>query len=333
MPSERTPEPVSTAPASTSAADKGPLARKGHLITPGMRRRAGQVLRMCGFLATLTVIGVFAEYQHVSGQVGEELVSLGDRLMDYEGASSRDETREVVFNGQSMLFSTGRTDDGFASVLEHFETVCAGHDGGLTERYEAAQPRGRDAGHSPVFRYDTEHSGVVACLDFGATDVSVTELGERVRRYGETHDLHDLGDLRYVYAERNEANTSTHFVTFWTDGSFRMDAIFPEDGDGGGEDLADVARPPGARRTISATETGTNDTVVQYVGSTMTEWELEGFYEHELAASGWAVQDLPEQASPTGIRVVAARRDNSELYVTLDTDARGRGQATIVLGQ
>ncbi len=325
MPSERAP---------VSIPSRGPLARKGRLVPPGFRHRAGQVLRVCGFLAVLTTIGVFAEYQHVSGQVGEQLVSLGDRLMDYEGATSRDETREVVFNGQSLLFSTGRAGDPVSTVLDHFETACAGHDGGLTERYEAARTaQGRAEGHSPVFRYDADNAGVVACLDFGADDVSVTELGERVRQYGQSHDLHDLGDLRYVYAEGNDTNTSTHFVTFWTAGSFRMDAIFPDDGDGGGSDLPDVARPPGSRRTISATETGTNDTVVQYVGSEMTEWELESFYQHQLAASGWAVQDLPEEAEVPGVRVVAARRDDSELYVTLDTDLRGRGQATIVLGQ
>lgn len=332
MTTERAPESVSKTESSTPA-KPGPMAKKGGLVTAGMRRRAGQVLRMCGFLTALAVIGGFAGYQRVSGQVGEQLVSLGDRLMDYEGATSRDETREVQFNGQSLRFSTGHTDDGFGAVLDHFEVVCQDHDGHLSERYEAAHPTGSDAGHSPVFRYDTESAGVVACLDLGADDVGVLELGERVRRYGETHDLHDLGDLRYVYAERNRADTATHFVTFWTDGTFDMDAIFPEDGDGGGSDIADVARPPGARRTISATETGTNDTVVQYIGSSMTEWELESFYQHELASAGWAVQDLPEEASPSGIRVVAARRENSELYVTLDTDARGLGQATIVLGQ
>ena len=314
--------------------EKGPLAKKGALVTPGMRTRFAQVLRVSGFVALLLVIGGFAEYQHVSGQVGEQLVSLGDRLMDYEGATSSDETREVVFNGQSLRFSTGRAPDAFTAVLDHFASVCGQHDGGLTERYEAAHPqRARQRGHSPVFRYDSENAGVVACLDLGEGDVSMTELGQRVQRYGETHDLHDLGDLRYVYAEGNEANDSTHFVTFWTDGTFHVDAIFPEDGDGGGSDLADVARPPGARRTISATETGTNDTVVQYVGSSMTEWELEAFYQHELTSSGWAVQNLPEEANVPGTRMVAARRENSELYVTLDTDPRGLGQATIVLGQ
>lgn len=324
---------TSSAP-STSTASTGPLAKKGGLTTPGMRRRAGQILRLGAFLAVLVAVGGFAEYQHVSGQVGEQLLSLGDRLMEYEGATSSDETREVVFNGQSLQFSTGRTPDELAAVLDHFEEVCGSHDGGLSERYEAAHPTGRDAGHSPVFRYDAEHAGVVACLDFGADDVSVTDLGERVRRYGETHDLHDLGDLRYVYAERNREGTATRFATFWTAGSFHVDQLFPRDGhDGGGSDIPDVARPPGAHRTISATETGSHDSVVQYTGSTMTEWELEAFYQHELPSSGWTVVEVPETSQTGDVRAVLAHRGESELYVALDTDPHGLGQATIVLGQ
>lgn len=317
------------------AKNSGPMARKGASIGSALRRRGGQILRLTTFLTFLAVLGGFATYQRVAGQVGEQLVSLGDRLMDYQGATSRDETREVQFNGQSLRFSTGRTDDGFQAVLDHFEAVCNDHDGNLSERYEAAHPTGRDAGHSPVFRYDSERSGVVACLALGTGDVGVVELGERVRRYSETHDLHDLGDLRYVYAERDAADTRTRFVTFWTDGHFDVDAILPEDGDGGGTDIPDVARPPGSRRTISATETGTNDHVVQYMGSSMTEWELEAFYQRELVASGWRLATLPDSAPEQvgGVRVLVARRDNAELYVTLDTDARGRGQATIVLGQ
>ena len=54
----------------------------------------------------------------------------------------------------------------------------------------------------------------------------------------------------------------------------------------GAPDLQDVPRPPGSRRLMSAAEQGEPEAAVMYGGSSMTSWELEGYYTRELPAHG-----------------------------------------------
>ena len=76
-----------------------------------------------------------------------------------------------------------------------------------------------------------------------------------------------------MFAEPTGEDGLTHFVTFWTEGSFRIAHMMPIDGhDAGGADLENVPRPPGAYRTMSAAEVGNTDSAVQYMGSSMTGW-------------------------------------------------------------
>ena len=56
-----------------------------------------------------------------------------------------------------------------------------------------------------------------------------------------------LGDLRYVYARALEGGRS-HVVTVWTEGSIRLDRLFPTGGDAPGEDPPALPRPPGLAR-------------------------------------------------------------------------------------
>ena len=324
MTTEKTPETNAPSP-------KGPMSRRGVGLFTLAGRRLAPFVRVSMFVATLVALGSVYAIHRVEGQVGEQLVSMGEMLMQYDDAAYQDQTRVLRLNGQPLRFSSGNTDRPLSEVLDYFETVCASRDGGVLAHVESLR-EDHPSLESPVYRYDLAHEGVVACLDMGSEDVGMNTIRQRVLRFNETQDLNDLGDIRYVYASQSEEGATTHFLAFWTDGSFRMDQVLPADGDAGGEDIPDVDRPPGSRRTLSASEVGNPDLAVQYAGSPMTTWELEHFYQEALPTAGWRV--LPSEAvqhGEDGNRVVVATRDGTDLYVSLIPEADGHhSQATIV---
>jgi hypothetical protein len=328
------------APSSDATPKPGPMGRRGKRINVFAYRfpRFIKVVRVTTLLATILVcFGAFSLHR-ASGQLGEQLLTMGDVLMQYDRAEHQDQTRVVLVNGQQMRFSSGISTDDLHTVLEHFVSVCDAHDGSAVEQFTSlghTLPGRSGRWLDPVYRLEGDDGGVVACLDLGEDDVPASEIASRVARFNRTSDVHDIGDIRYVYAEPM-AEGGTHFVTFWTDGSFRLAHLLPRDGhDAAGEDLAHVPRPPGSYRTMFASEAGNPDTGVQYMGSSMTEWELEAFYRDELTREGWTLTTVRDEAQPEGLRIVeATNADASQtLFATLDTDDAGRGLATIALSR
>lgn len=297
-----------------------------------------KLLRLTTFVVVLVMLAFGFRVHQVRGQLDERMIELGQVMMRYEGAIRQDETRVVQINGEQLRFSSGVTAHSVDEVLDNFETICEAHDGGLVERF--AQLPERLNGHRmtrfrPILRGEGGEQGYVVCLDMNDDDVTFNEIRSRFQRFERTGDIHDVGDLRYVFVQETEDPDVRHFLTFWTDGSFRLRHMMPSDGDAPGADLTDVPRPPGARRMISASEAGHPEAAVLYTGSEMTEWELEGYYQHELVDHGWQLTEVPEERQPDGTRVVTAHRpDDSEiLFVSLDTDRHGRGMATIAVSR
>lgn len=320
----------------------GPMSRRGKPVSVFALRfpRLVKAIRLLTFATALAVIGSGIYVHRASSQLGEQLVDMGELLMQYDRADHQDGTRTVLVNGQQMHFSSGVSPDEPHQVLEHFAQICDQHDAGLVEQFTALPHRfGHRSGRflDPVYRLEDPTGGVVACLDMGETEMTMHELSGRMDRFSHTHDIHDVGDIRYVMARQREGG-GTHFVTFWTDGSFDLDEAAARDGhDAGGTDLDGVPRPPGAYRTMSASEAGNADAAVQYMGSPMTEWELEHYYEQELVAAGWTLVPVPEEAQATDSRFVQGVRGEEDVsqivFVALDTDASGRGVATIAVSR
>lgn len=318
----------------------GPMSRRGKRVNPLTLRfpRLVKTLRVLAFASFVLALSGGLYVHRANSQMGEQLMEVGDLLMEYDRADHQDGTRTVLLNGQEMHFSSGVSHDDMHTVLEHFTSVCDAHDAGLVERFTTLP---RHYGHrsgawlDPVYRLESPERGVVACLEMGEDEMSLHELGERMDRFAVSHDVHDVGDIRYVLAQPMDGG-GTHFVTFWTDGSFDLDQVAARDGhDAGGTDIEGVPRPPGAFRTMSASERGDADCAVQYMGSSMTEWELEHYYEQRLVAEGWTLVPVREERQPTGLRFVEGIR-NSEtemVFVALDTDAQGLGSATIAVSR
>jgi hypothetical protein len=318
----------------------GPMSRRGKRVSLLTLRfpRLVKTLRVLAFASVVLLLSGGLYAHRASSQLGEQLMDVGDLLMQYDRADHQDGTRTVLLNGQQMYFSSGVTHDDLHTVLEHFTSVCDAHDAGTVEQFTALPRRfGHHSGAflDPVYRMESPEGGVVACLDLGQDELTLRQVSERVDRFNHSHDVHDVGDIRYVLARPMDGG-GTHFVTFWTDGSFDLDEVVPRDGhDAGGTDLDGVPRPPGAYRTMSASEAGNPDCAVQYLGSSMTEWELEHFYEQRLVAEGWTLVPVPEERQPTDLRFVEGMRNGESeiVFVALDTDEQGLGSATIALSR
>ena len=289
------------------------------------------------FAFCVVAIAAGMGYSEVRSQVGEQLIGVGENLMRYGDAAHQDAPRRIVLNGQTLWLSTGVADRPFRDVLDHFQSVCDAHDAGLVEQLDAlaerALPTDREHGARPSVRDENERAGYVGCLDLGEASVPATEILARLRTYGRSHDLADIGDARYVYAAELSGDPSrSHFVTAWTDGSLRFDLLFPEQGDADGRDPAYVPRPPGARRVLSAYEDGLPQEATVFLGSSLDEDALLRFYRRELPEQGWTLLEAPE-ADPhvgEGIISLVAERDQRMVMLALSSDAEGRGRATVL---
>lgn len=301
-------------------------------------------------LAFAGVLGGGGVYRRAEAQLSESLNDLGVQMMHYDGATDQRAPHDLVINGQTLLMSSGSTNHSAAQVLDHFEARCADMDGGIAEQLaqlradhpEAPPPERPSMLRTPTIRNDNHtshgHSGYVACIDLGAESVSVAELSARLRRYGTSHDIGDIGEIRYVFVEESEPEAGrdtprSHFVALWSDGSFDLDRMFPTEGDVPGRDPAGMTRPPASRRVLQGFERGQPHTMTVYE-TTEDEADLERFFVQQLPADGWSLTAAPRDTrDPTGgaapTTFVAERGDRMAIVV-LNTSLRtGRASAAI----
>ncbi len=306
---------------------------------PRAPSRARRVLRRLGLVVlTSLFVAVLATgwvYHQARAQVGEGLMDLGAQMMRFADSRRQDAPRDLMLNGQRLRFSSGTADRPAREVLDFFEARCADADGGLSEQVEALREQRPDAfegerSSSPVLREGNDRQGYVACLDFGQS-IGVTELAERLVRFGETSDVADVGEMRFVFAEQNERG-ATHFVAMWATGSFDLDRMFPEQGDVPGRDVAGVVRPSESRRTLSSWEQGEPYTLTVYE-TREDEGTLERFYRGALGRAGWTVLD-PARRDPAAPRLVVAEQGDRMLTVLFSTDlATGHASVAVIDGR
>lgn len=298
-------------------------------------RRAIQALLVAAFVAV--VAGGWV-YHRARAQVSEGLWDLGSQMMRFAEAREQDTPRDLLLNGQTLRFSSGTADQSARQVLDFFEGRCHEADGGIEEQIRALRSGRpdlftREEPSSPVLREDSGGRGYVACIDFGQS-LGVTELGERLSRFRETHDVGDIGDMRYVFVEQYdlEGHTRTHFVVMWTHGPFDLDRMFPEEGDVPGRDIEGVGRPEDARRVLSSWERGQPYTISVYQ-QRGDEADLESFYRRALADEGWTLLESDRRTSSTP-RMLVAERGDRMVSVLFSTDLEaGIASAAVIDGR
>lgn len=329
------PSPAAVQPPSPVGAGRRTLKVRPEGVLP-------KVVRLATFLACVTCVFGVVGYRRVRGQLGESLLGAGAQMAMVDDVERQDAPRRLLLNGQEVHFSTGVSSLGVDALLDRFEARCEQLDAGLMEELQDSLARRPDPAREasaaqadgPVLRDENGGQGYVACVELGRERVPLASLLERVQRFEQSHDLHDLGDLRYLYAEPMADGERTHFVTVWTEGSLRFDAVFPEEGDAQGSDLRHVPRPPGSRRTLSAFETGDAQRAIFYETDELDEGALGRFYRRELPGLGWTLLESPDAARPRGAGDVTpalvAQRGTQLLWMTFSTDLRGRVRAAFV---
>jgi len=304
-------------------------------VEPASRKRRALTVGL-GVLFVFALVAGGA-YHRVRAQVSETFFGLGDQMMYYAEGEAQDAPRTLLLNGQTIRFSSGHVDQPLAEVLDVFQARCGAVNGQIEAQLRAlaadhperaeALPEDTD----PTLREEAGGRGYVACLDLGSEEVAVSEIAQRIGRYGETGDVGEIGDMRYVFGEEYEfeGRTRTHFVAMWTNGSFNVARMFPEEGDAPGRDVDDLARPDGATRTLSAWEAGEPQQLTVY-WAPRSETELQAHYRRSLAASGWSIVEPATPLPPDSDPVITAEKDQRMVVIVLSPDVETRGATAAV---
>ncbi len=237
----------------------------------------------------------------VHAKTKEGAAVFGEQLLRLAANDDNSDARELSINGQSVHIANAQTSEPLAKVLARFEGQCDDHADGMVNDLrdlDAALGRAPNAEGHPgigVIRDDRDGRGVVACFAVGA-ELDATTLATRLERFSRTHDLGDLGGLRYVAARTLESG-ATQVVPTWTEGSVKPDAIFPEPGDPARLGPFVAPRPGGARRMLSA-----RDVKAPY-GAFLYEIrggrdEALAAYTKKAAAEGWREQPEVAERAP-----------------------------------
>ncbi|MET0340493.1 MAG: hypothetical protein ABW252_05795 [Polyangiales bacterium] len=222
------------------------------------------------------------------------------KLVDELGPEALAGAHALVLNGQPLRVSAHHTARNVKSVLDRFSDHCVGGKAGEPDVMRAALAGDRPALRAllddpmrfGVLRSERDDEGMLACFQSDESDRSLAGVFARLQRFLQTGDLGALGGLRFVTARRSETG-STHVVAVWTEGSFRLGALFPERGDAPGSDLDGVPRPPEALRTLTATTPSRGFSLRSY-DSTRARPALTAFYDEALGRDGWEPMPLPD---------------------------------------
>ncbi len=329
-----------TPPSSPDAARTGPMGRRG--LRPSLWQafhatRLARFTRLGTFLCVLGGGSTWFVFERTEAQLGDDLMGMGASLMAFADEVHTDGPRALSINGETVHLVSGSSPESLPDVLDAFEAVCLEHDAQfrqqITDLYAAHPdlPRREDLEtFRPSLRRVAEHRGTIGCLDLGTERRSAGELLDAAAEFNRTGDLSALGNIRYLFAQEADGGR-TQYVALWTEGEFHVDHVLPSAGDAPGEDLSSVPRAPDAVRSLYAHEVGRDDRFVIYQDSSLSEWELEHFYRTELAGGGWDVMDTREEGAEQ--QTVVALREGRQVYITLDTDVRGRGRAVIALSE
>jgi hypothetical protein len=215
----------------------------------------------------------------------DELGPLGARVVEWAqmarafdaGPGSTDDTERVlVLNGQQLEIVTASVDDSMQTVLAELNETCRA-----------------GSGDTRVVGDD----GYFFCLE----ELGTLQWPERFSRFSETHDVADLGPMRYAYVSTQSDGEGSILVTMRPVGSFVLDHLVPDvQRDVAGTDPQNVPRPEGTRRVLSAEERGQPYGVTMFGDPNRTRDELLAHYRTLVDPERFTLLDLEAAAERIG---------------------------------
>ncbi len=241
-------------------------ARRSRRFKAFQRRLFGSLRVSAYVLVVSTGLLVFAstradaQLREQSRSLSRELLPIADLLRD---ATSLRLNGEVVNFSMTIVEGTS-----VKRVLDRVQAQCEKQPGplaqqslaliqGLPKALPGASAAAELLSRLVVTRQEDDGQGAVLCFmgDGSPLDPTFAEKFER------SHDLAELGRLRYVMAGQGKAaqgeQHQTRVISLWTEGQFRLDHLAPpESGDAPGADSLLIPRFPGSARVFSAETVG-----------------------------------------------------------------------------
>lgn len=276
---------------------------------------AAKWLRVAVYLMVVCSVVTLLGMRSARGSIGEAALGVGrqlSELADLTGGAYR-----VELNGEPIQVASAVVDAPIGVVLDRFEAVCERHSAVPKLMQEPASVADASLPISPdsgALRRESEREGMIACLARPNGGESFTE---RVRRFGETLDLNEIGLLRFAYVQRTK-NGKSHVVTAWTSGPFSLASFTGEAGkDAPGTDPEHAVRPSASTRLFSARIVGSPHAVRIYTSSEAPEQVLSS-YDAAMRKREFSKVDLPD--APTTRAFVSKRAD---VLVMAERDSQG----------
>lgn len=264
---------------------------------------ARKIIRIIGFTIAVQVLAFGFVVRASYTKANEVFMGLGAEMLRFPYARHQDRPRQIHLNGLPIHFTTGSTSQSVEGILDYVHLRCREKNGNLTEQLDKLIKKGRkvfDPHRYPlmdgVLRYGDEKQGFVACLASNNGSSRPEDTVKRIRRFLETGDLSQIGELRYVMAKRGLETTS--FVAFWTEGIANLLDLFPRDGDAPGYDLPEIPRPIASRRVLSAWEDGATVALAVYFTPYSALSNSRKTYCRQLELNGWRILSWQKTKMP-----------------------------------
>jgi hypothetical protein len=278
----------------SEAPDNRPPEARPRSLPVRMMRMLGGMLRAAAYLGTLGLVILFFYARTVRGQIAEKTLALGRDLSSFQDLLHG--VHRVRLNGEPLYVASALSDQSMTEILDRFERHCNDHSGGLREQFDSLPQEARDrlAKQIPVLwkqrlgtiREERKDEAFIACLERRPGN-GLTDAVKSLRAFAATGDLHEIGNLRYVYARPTETG-KVHVLSTVTEGSFNLYRILGKDAaEPAGSDPPGAPRPPGSRRVLSAELDGSMFGAHMFSVSQPPEDVLQ-FYDRELPSRGWS---------------------------------------------
>lgn len=304
-------------------------------------RRRWRALRLAAYLGFVSIAALIWTARSVYAEAERAARGLALRIVTELGPSVVGPPQMLEINGQRLMIGVKQSGLGVREVLDRFEVSCdktsrdpkqlfadglemAGEDMSISSPLRGFLRLGPSK--LSTWRSDLETEGHLSCLATGAGTRGLRGFIERTRAFLESGDLTELGELRYVSARKLE-NGKTQVIAVWSEGSFRIGAMFPESGDAPGSDMPGVPRPPSARRLLTAAARE-HDYGMRIYASDESPPAILSFYERKLRQRGFARVALPLENSALREEVFVQAFTRAEHAVIVGVDARGHRRAS-----
>jgi hypothetical protein len=233
-------------------------------------------------------------------EFGEDMASLASMV---KGANT------FRLNGQVVHASSTDSLEGMKTILDKYDAACRANGGAEAPVWEAlpntAGEPPKDGGNltmMPILRQETQGKGMVACfVPDKSREHTSRSLQAALQEFQETGNLGAVGRFRYAYVR--EGTTGSSITTVWTDGSFNVKALMPEEGrDAQGTDPVTMKRPGNVLRMFTGTVDGLPYRVYGYRSKEDPKTVIDE-YDHQMESAGWLsvanpiYEGMPHQGS------------------------------------